>query len=93
MQIDSPESVRAEGAAHVNITKFSFGDKARGLLPAFLALSVIVNIACLFVIRDYGTEERLKQYNLDWFRTHEFSDLKAELEIQKRVYELNCRRQ
>lgn len=93
MQVDSPDSVSACDSAHVNINRFTIGDKAKERVLTFvLALSILVNAWALFAMRDMGTEQRLKQYNLDWFRTHEFADLKTEVEVQKRVNESLCRR-
>lgn len=94
MQIDSPESVKAEGTAHVNINRFNIGDKTKDRMLVFiLALSILVNVLCLMEIRNMGTEWRLFQYNLDWFKGHEFSDLKNDVEVQKRVFGLTCKKE
>jgi hypothetical protein len=84
--VDSPDrSARAsEGSAIAQATITT--EKVKGwLLPLVLALSIAGNIWAALVIRDYGTEQRLKQYNLDWFKTHEFSDLKAEVEVNQKL--------
>lgn len=92
MQVDSPDAVKADGSSHVNIVRFSLGEGAKDkILAFFLALSVLVNVAAFFAIRDMGTEERLKQYNLDWFKTHEFSELKTEVAIQGRLLDRKCK--
>lgn len=74
----------AQGGAIAQATVLT--EKVKGwLLPLVLALSIAGNIWAAFTIRDYGTEQRLAQYNLDWFKTHEFSDLKAEVEVDQKL--------
>jgi hypothetical protein len=75
-------------SAPVQVTRFTLPKDPREIMVALLlALSISVNVWCISVIRDAGTEERLKQYNLDWFKTHEFSDLKAEVAVNQKLIE------
>ena len=86
MQGSATESMHVEANANVNVNRFTLPKDPREIIVALLlALSITVNVWCLTVIRDSGTEERLKQYNLDWFKTHEFSDLKAEVEVNQKL--------
>lgn len=92
MQIESPEGLSASGSGIINSNRIILADKVREkVLPFLLALSVLINLAAIFTIRDTGTEQRLKQYNLDWFKAHEFSDLKSEVAVQSQLLKLTCK--
>lgn len=92
MRDASDDSVHGNSAP-VQITRFHLPKDAREILiGSLLALSIAVNIWCAMTIRDAGTEQRLQQYNLDWFKTHEFSDLKGEVAVQGKLLQLECRK-
>lgn len=55
------------------------------LLGILLGVSAIVNMALIYVYRDAGTEQRLQQYNLDWFKSHDYADLKIDVEVTKQL--------
>jgi hypothetical protein len=79
--------------APVQIMRFTLPKDLREILIALLlALSIGVNIWCLNTIREAGTEQRLQQYNLDWFKTHEFADLKGDVRLQEKLIQTQCRR-
>ncbi len=80
------ETVTAHQGANVNVNRFMLPKDPWQLGTAvLLALSVAVNLWCWMAIREAGTESRLQQYNLDWFKTHEFSDLKGEVEVNQKL--------
>jgi len=69
------------------------GEKVKGWLTnVILALSIFINVWLILEYKAAGTEQRLQQYNLDWFKTHEFSDLKADVRLQEKLIETQCRR-
>lgn len=55
-------------------------DAKRHIIVWLLALSVIVNMSCLWMFDILKSEMRTKEYDLDYFRSHEFADLKAKIE-------------
>jgi hypothetical protein len=80
------ESVHVEANANVNVNRFTLPKDPREIMVAVvLALSIFVNVWCLNVIHEASTEDRLKQYNLDWFKTHEFADLRGEMEVNQKL--------
>lgn len=89
------ESYVSAPNSHVQVVKLDPSDKLdrslRWFFPAItimglaLASSMAVNIYCLNVIRDDGTEQRLKQYNLDWFKSHEFADLRGQVALDEKL--------
>lgn len=58
-----------------------------------LALSIAVNIWCLWTIRDVGTRKWLHDYDLQQFRDHEFSDLRNNVEVTKLLIAAQCRKE
>lgn len=80
------DGVHAAAHANVNVNRFVLPKDPREILVALiLALSLLVNVWCMNIIHEAGTEQRLQQYNLDWFKAHEFSDLKAEVEVNQKL--------
>lgn len=60
---------------------FSVSDDAkRHIVVWLLAVSVIVNLSCLWMFDVLKSEMRVKEYDLDYFRSHEFADLKAKID-------------
>lgn len=76
----------AEGA-NVNVNRFTLlpKDPRELIVAVLLALSIAVNIWCWMAIREDGTEQRLKQYNLDWFKSTEFAELKGKVELDEKM--------
>lgn len=61
-------------------------EKVKGWLTnVLLALSIFLNIWLVMEYRAAGTEQRLQQYNLDWFKTHEFADLKGQVLLDEKL--------
>jgi hypothetical protein len=86
---NSPQADRGSAIAQASIT----GERVKGWLTStLLALSIFVNVWLILEYRAAGTEQRLQQYNLDWFKTHEFSDLKGDVRLQEKLIETQCRR-
>lgn len=56
--------------------KFEVGQKFAAIL---LALSIMMNVVCVYVINEYRTEKRLQQYDLDYFKSTDFAAMKGEV--------------
>lgn len=54
-------------------------DAKKHIVVCLLAISIVVNIACLWMFDIMKSEMRLKEYDLDNFRATEFAQLKAEV--------------
>ena len=75
------ESVYMTGS---NYARASVSDTSKTwILSAIMAFCLVGVIFMYVKWRDAAMESRLQQYNLDWFKTHEFADLKAIVEVQK----------
>lgn len=62
------------------------GEKVKGWLTnVILAFSIFINVWLVMAYREAGTEQRLQQYNLDWFKTHEFSELKGQVALDEKL--------
>lgn len=72
-------------------------EKVKGWLTnVLLALSIFINVWLVMEYRAAGTEQRLQQYNLDWFKTHEFADLKGQVAVDEKLIEVfgsQCRKE
>jgi hypothetical protein len=70
----------------VNTAKAEIHDKSKGwIIAAFISLNLLGTVFMFIEWRDAAMESRLKQYNLDWFKTHEFSDLNGKVQVQDRM--------
>lgn len=58
-------------------------DKTRTWIAVSLAASVLAMIYMGVEWRSAAMESRLKQYNLDWFRTHEFAEVSEKIQLQQ----------
>ncbi len=87
---NNPQSANRGGAiANATVT----GERVKGWLTStLLALSIAINVWLVIEYRAAGTEQRLQQYNLDWFKTHEFADLRGDVRVQQRLIDLQCKR-
>jgi hypothetical protein len=82
----SDESIDAHDGGNVASVRLTLPKQARELMIAIvLAGSILMNLWCINVIHEAATEDRLKQYNLDWFKTHEFADLKGEVAVNQKL--------
>src|SRR5271170_4447150 len=78
------DHAHATGGSSVN--QFRFGDSKAGyLMAALLGVSVIVNVYACWVIGGYTKEQRLKQYDLDWFKSADFAQLKGQVEMHDKM--------
>jgi hypothetical protein len=60
-------------------------DKTKPLVAIALAASILALCYMGFEWRQAVMESRLQQYNLDWFKSHEFSDLNGKVQVQDRM--------
>jgi 6-phosphogluconate dehydrogenase len=51
------------------------------IIGTLIALNVIATAAMYNAWRDAAMESRLKQYNLDWFKAHEFAELDTKVAV------------
>jgi hypothetical protein len=85
--IVAPDMRGASGSSFVNLP----AEKLKTFFIAvLLALSICTNVALVYAYRDKGTEERLYQYNLDWFKANQFSDLKGRVEVIEKLFDEHC---
>ena len=84
---DSPdESVHARDGSNVNVNRFTLPKDARDLIIAtLLALSVLVNVALLLMYRYDSQERDLDRYDDGQFITHDFANLKSEVEADHQL--------
>lgn len=89
----SPASDHAHAAGGSSVNQIRFADKSNSSLLWHFVLGALVAGNLVFSIflyekwRDAAVEDRLKQYNLDWFKSHEFSDLSSKVEVHERLIE------
>ena len=60
------------------------------LLGILLGISAVVNIAAIVFITETYKEDRLKEYSIDYFQTHEFADLKTEVIVTEKLIAAKC---
>lgn len=78
------EGVNAGEGANVNIVRLLFGEKGKEIFYGIvLGISIVVNIIAIFAWRDAATEQRVKQYELQFFETHEFAEVKAQIQTNQ----------
>ena len=73
------------GNSNRNNASVTFSDKGKNLLAITLALSWVLMALLYYQMREVAQEQRLKQYNLDWFRGHEFAELEGKVAVQGRL--------
>lgn len=78
----SPASDHAHARSGSSINQIRIGERGKGYL---LALSIVVNILCGWVIYQHAMEKRLQQYDLDWFKSSDFSQLKGQVEMHDKM--------
>jgi len=81
--IHSPDHVTAEHS-NVNVTRFSIPrDPLLVMFASFLALSILVNVACYYEMRDIGTRKWLHDYDLNQFQMGPFRDLQVKVDTDE----------
>jgi hypothetical protein len=85
-QENHDESVSlSEGSIH-NSARAIINDKSRAFFIAtLLAINTVATIAMFFEWRNAATESRLKQYDLDWFKSQDFAALKGEVAVHDKL--------
>jgi hypothetical protein len=82
----SPDQDHATAHNGSSVNQFRFGDSKAGyVMAALLGVSVIVNVYACWVISGYTKEQRLKQYDLDWFKSADFAQLKGQVEMHDKM--------
>ena len=80
-------------AAHGSAIAQISGERVKGwVTSALLGLSVAMNVWLFYEFKNAQTEQRLAQYNLDWFRTHEFAALESRVGVIEKVQPVICKR-
>lgn len=88
----SPDTITTGDSAHIQINRFRIPAPRDRWLAFMLAISIAVNVWCAFQIRDNSVEKRLQQYNMDWFRSHEFAQLEERVDVLHDEYLRKCER-
>lgn len=69
------------------------GEKVKGWLTSvILAISIMVNVFCLWTIRDVGTRKWLHDYDLNQFQMGEFRQLQREVDLDHALLQQQCKR-
>jgi len=79
------ESIYAADGASASSAHAIIHDRSKGVFAALLAISVIVNVGTGWIIMNYAKEQRLKQYDLDDFKSRGFSDLNGEVQMHDKL--------
>lgn len=80
------ESADLNNGSIYNSARAIINDKSKGyILGTILALSIIINGLCLWTINDHAKEHRLQQYDLDYFKSSGFADLKGQVEMHDKL--------
>jgi hypothetical protein len=75
------DSAHAHGGSSVNQIRISLGSK-EFWLSLIIAANLIAMLVMYYEWRESAMEQRLKEYNLDWFKGHEFAELNGRVTIQ-----------
>lgn len=92
IQVD--ESIYTESGS-TSSAKAVVNDRSKGyILGTLLALSILTNIGCFWAINNDAKEQRLKQYDLDDFKSRGFADLKGEVAMHDKLITafMGCKR-
>lgn len=79
------DEVDRRGNYNRNNNNVTFSDKGKTALAIALAVSCVLMAMMYYEMREVAQEQRLKQYNLDWFRTHEFSELNDKVAVEGKM--------
>jgi hypothetical protein len=85
-QYNTDESVSlSEGSIHTS-ARAIINDKSKAFFIAtLLAINTLATIAMFVAWRDAATESRLKQYDLDWFKSQDFASLRGEVAVHDKL--------
>ncbi len=87
------EGLTAHQGANVNVNRFTLPKDPIGIFTAIaLALSIVVNIWCGWIIRDVGTAKWLHDYDLNQFQMGEFRQLQREVDLDHALVQQQCKR-
>jgi len=88
----SPETVNAADSAHVQITRLSVPAAWDKIVVLLLAVSIAVNVWCGLQIRQDGMEQRLKEYDLDVYKS-EFNSKLADVRVENmKIFLEQCKK-
>lgn len=77
---DSDESVKGSENAHININRFTLPKDPRELIVALiLSVSILVNVALWFALRDLKQTVDLDRYDDNTFINGRFAELSAQV--------------
>jgi hypothetical protein len=80
------DSMHVEANANVNVNRFTLPKDPREIIVAVvLALSIMVNLWCGWVIRDVGTRKWLHDYDLNQFQMGPFAQTQKDVEVTKEL--------
>ena len=86
-----PDAVH-DNTAPVQITRFQMPQGRDLIFGTLLALSIVVNLWCLWIMRDIGTRKWLHDYDLNQFQMGEFRQLQREVDLDHALIEQQCKR-
>jgi hypothetical protein len=78
---DIHEYYQEEGSSSSHATATIIDKSKNFIIGTLIALNLIATVAMYNAWRDAAMEARLHQYNLDWFRGHEFADVTNKLKL------------
>jgi hypothetical protein len=79
------EHYQEEGSSHAHATAI-ISDKSKYFIVAVLvALNLLATVMMFMKWRDAEMENRMKQYDIDYFKTHEFVELSNREAIQEKM--------
>jgi hypothetical protein len=81
----SPDHDHATASSGSSVNQIRITDKKSFWTATALALSIIVNVACGWALLNAAKEQRLKQYDLDWFKSADFAQLRGQVEMHDKM--------
>jgi hypothetical protein len=81
----SAEADHAHATGGSSVNQIRITDRKGFLVATALALSILVNLWTGFIISGYKTEKRLQEYDLDWFKSQDFAQLKGEVSAHDKL--------
>jgi hypothetical protein len=69
-------------SGHVANANATINDKSKGwMIAALISFNLLGTFFMFQKWRDAAMESRLQQYNLDWFKAHEFTELNTRVAV------------
>lgn len=85
------ESVHGAPHGNVNVNRVTVSKDTKMLiLGTLLALSIVVNLWCGWIIRDVGTRKWLHDWDLNQFQMGPFATLQKDVEVTKLLVAARC---